>query len=211
MKSFAFVIGVAAASMIEVIDDDNAKLSIKAEVMGADLMISHELQMKGPTANKAITSSVTVVDKVPDAIQAQIKAGEEPDDHETSRSSFLQVSTDIEGMTIAAFEQVCAPKGVDEDTRGAACGWTEVSKITNVDGTLSGSAKRPLDLENYTLKAGMTYTAIGLYLVMDMENEDLEVFPLQGQGIANIDLMDASGAMQSLAVAVTALIAITAF
>ena len=46
---------------------------------------------------------------------------------------------------------------------------------------------------------------------MDMENEDLEVFPLQGQGMANIDLMDGSGAMQSLAVAVTALIAITAF
>ena len=57
-------------------------------------------------------------------------------------------------MNIAAFEQVCAPKGVDEDTTGAACGWTEVSKITNVDGILSGSAKRPLELENYTLKVG---------------------------------------------------------
>ena len=64
--------------------------------MGADLMISHELEMKGPTANRAITSSVNVIDKVPDEIQAQIKAGEEPDDdHESSRSGFLQVSTDI--------------------------------------------------------------------------------------------------------------------
>ena len=81
----------------------------------------------------------------------------------------------------------------------------------NKDGTFTGSAKRPLELEDYTLKVGQTYSVLGIYLIMDMESEEVLALPTQGQGIANIDLMDGSGAMQSLAAAVTALVAISAF
>ena len=44
-----------------------------------------------------------------------------------------------------------------------------------------------------------------------MEGETIKDIAEQGTGIADIDLTDGSGAMQSLAAAVTALVAISAF
>ena len=78
------------------------------------------------------------------------------------------------------------------------------------DRTFTGSAKRPLELEDYTLKVDQAYSVIDVYVIIDMEDEQNETLA-QGMGLADICLMDCSGAMQSLAVAVTALVAISAF
>ena len=75
MISFLFVVGIATASMIEVLSDNNAKQSIKAEIVGTDLMISQELISTKTTDNKAFISAISVLERVPEEYRAQILAG----------------------------------------------------------------------------------------------------------------------------------------
>ena len=81
--------GVATASMTEVLSDDNAKLSIKAEVMGSDLIISQELVVSGDTSEYAVSTAILVLDKIPEEVKAQMDAGEEAGDWDSATSTFL--------------------------------------------------------------------------------------------------------------------------
>ena len=123
MISFFFVAGFATASMIEVLSDDNAKQSIKAEIVGSDLMISQELISTKTTDNKAFISAISVLERVPEEFRSQILAGQDIRGFESFMSTFLQIANC--GCTVeSSFRQNCRPKGVGWDTEGEACGWT---------------------------------------------------------------------------------------
>ena len=80
-----------------------------------------------------------------------------------------------------------------------------------MDGVFSGAAKIALGLTDYPLKQGMSYSLMSGYTIVDSQ-AILEVEAGKGaQGYATLELMDASGAMNSLIATAAALVAALAF
>ena len=98
------------------------------------------------------------------------------------------------------------------------CGWFEEEPLTLSEDSkmLSGTARRPLDFGDWTLKTGQSYDALAMVVEFDFSNLDgaeptSDDFIQAGKlGIVKLELVD-SGSYAVLAAGMTALVASLAF
>ena len=154
--------------------------------------------------------NMSVLELMPAEVEAKIENGEEPEWEPAWRSGFVLGTLDFGGFqTVIPTTGSCEIGG--EEQPEESCGWTETKGFEGVDGVFSGAAKITLGLTDYPLKQGMSYSLMGGYTIVDAQSI-LEVETGKAAlGVATLELMDASGAINSLIATATALVAALAF
>ena len=130
MKSFALLVGLAAAGSVTIIDDSDITVSAEWSFEGDDLIMTQTLEPKDLDSfmqQMLISTSLEILSSMPD----EDKKGYAPHLNVDFTTSYeIRWNHIGGGAGPMTFESLCSQKGDEVMTNDKSCGWEELEQVS---------------------------------------------------------------------------------